>query len=43
MYSKLQERGADVITPIEQRPWACLDSHVEDSDGYILCFGEQKL
>jgi uncharacterized glyoxalase superfamily protein PhnB len=40
LFSELQERGASVIRPLEQRPWACLDFYVEDPDGYILCFSE---
>jgi uncharacterized glyoxalase superfamily protein PhnB len=40
LFSEVQRRGAAVITPLEQRPWACLDFYVEDRDGYILCFGE---
>lgn len=42
LFSELQARGADVIKPLEERPWACLDFYVEDPDGYILCFSEQN-
>lgn len=42
LFSELQTRGADVIKPLEERPWACLDFYVEDADGYVLCFSEQK-
>jgi len=42
LFSELQMRGADVIRPLEERPWACVDFYVEDSDGYILCFSEQN-
>ena len=41
LFSELQMRGARVIKPLEERPWACLDFYVEDPDGYILCFSEQ--
>ena len=41
LFSELQTRGAEVIKPLEHRPWACLDFYVEDPDGYILCFSEQ--
>jgi uncharacterized glyoxalase superfamily protein PhnB len=41
LFSELQARGAEVIKPLEERPWACLDFYVEDPDGYILCFSEQ--
>jgi catechol 2,3-dioxygenase-like lactoylglutathione lyase family enzyme len=40
LFSELEMRGAQVIKPLEQRPWACLDFYVEDPDGYILCFSE---
>jgi catechol 2,3-dioxygenase-like lactoylglutathione lyase family enzyme len=42
LFSELQTRGADVIKPLEERPWACRDFYVEDPDGYILCFSEQN-
>jgi len=42
LFSELEMRGAQVIKPLEERPWACLDFYVEDPDGYILCFSEQK-
>src|SRR5215468_3127912 len=41
LFSELQMRGAQVIRPLEERPWACLDFYVGDPDGYILCFSEQ--
>ncbi|HJZ77851.1 MAG TPA: glyoxalase superfamily protein [Vicinamibacterales bacterium] len=40
LLSELQTRGAQMIRPLEQRPWACLDFYVEDPDGYVLCFSE---
>ena len=40
LFSELEMRGAQVIKPLEERPWACLDFYVEDPDGYILCFSE---
>lgn len=42
LFSELETRGARVIKPLEQRPWACLDFYVGDPDGYILCFSEQN-
>jgi catechol 2,3-dioxygenase-like lactoylglutathione lyase family enzyme len=42
IFSELERRGARVIRPLEERPWACLDFYVEDPDGYILCFSEQN-
>ena len=41
LFSELQGRGAAIINPLEERPWACLDFYVEDPDGYILCFSER--
>jgi uncharacterized glyoxalase superfamily protein PhnB len=40
LFSELQERGADVVKPLEQRPWDCLEFYVEDADRYLLCFSE---
>jgi uncharacterized glyoxalase superfamily protein PhnB len=42
LFNELEMRGAQVIKPLEERPWACLDFYVEDPDGYILCFSEQN-
>jgi len=42
LFSEFETRGAEVIRPLEQRAWACLDFYVEDPDGYILCFSEQN-
>ncbi len=42
LFTELQTRGAHILKPLEERPWACLDFYVEDPDGYILCFSEQK-
>jgi catechol 2,3-dioxygenase-like lactoylglutathione lyase family enzyme len=41
LFTELETRGADVIKPLEERAWACVDFYVEDPDGYILCFSEQ--
>ncbi len=41
LFSEFQHRGAAMIKPLEQRPWACLDFYVEDPDGNILCFSER--
>jgi predicted enzyme related to lactoylglutathione lyase len=42
LYREVETRGARIIKPLEEQPWACLDFHVEDLDGYILCFSEPK-
>jgi uncharacterized glyoxalase superfamily protein PhnB len=40
LHHELQRRGAQIVKPIQERPWGCLDFYVEDADGYILCFSE---
>jgi catechol 2,3-dioxygenase-like lactoylglutathione lyase family enzyme len=40
LFGELQTRGANVVKPLEQRPWACVDFYVEDADGHVLCFSE---
>src|SRR5579872_769449 len=40
LFSELEKSGAQVIKPLEERPWRCLDFYVKDPDGYILCFSE---
>jgi catechol 2,3-dioxygenase-like lactoylglutathione lyase family enzyme len=42
LFNELEMRGAQVIKPLEERPWACVDFYVADPDGYILCFSEQN-
>jgi uncharacterized glyoxalase superfamily protein PhnB len=41
LFDELQSKGAQIIRPLEERPWACKDFYVEDPDGYILCFSEE--
>src|SRR6185437_5795980 len=41
LFREMETRGAQVIRPLEQRPWACMDFYVEDPDGNVLCFSEQ--
>jgi uncharacterized glyoxalase superfamily protein PhnB len=43
LFSELEARGARVLKPLEERPWACLDFYVEDTDGNILCFSEPNV
>lgn len=40
LHDELVGRGAPISKPLGQRPWGTLDFHVEDPDGYILCFSE---
>jgi catechol 2,3-dioxygenase-like lactoylglutathione lyase family enzyme len=40
LFTELTRRGAQVLRPLEARPWGCLDFYVEDPEGYILCFSE---
>jgi len=42
LYQELQSRGARIIKPLGVRPWGHTDFYVEDADGYILCFSEDK-
>ncbi len=42
LFGELERRGARVLKPLEERPWACTDFYVEDADGYILCFSEPR-
>ena len=40
LFDELESKGARIVRPLEERPWACKDFYVEDADGYILCFSE---
>jgi catechol 2,3-dioxygenase-like lactoylglutathione lyase family enzyme len=40
LHEEFVGRGAPIIRPLEERPWATRDFYVEDPDGYILCFSE---
>jgi catechol 2,3-dioxygenase-like lactoylglutathione lyase family enzyme len=40
LFGELQSRGVQVMKPLTEEPWACVDFYVEDADGYILCFSE---
>jgi len=42
LFSELEARGARIVRPLEQQPWACLDFYAEDPDGNILCFSERN-
>ena len=42
LFAELETRGARVIKPLQDRPWACLDFYVVDADGYVLCFSERN-
>ena len=42
LFSELQSRGANVIRPLAEQPWACVDFYVEDPDGNVVCFSEPK-
>ncbi len=41
LYEELQSKGANIIRPLEERPWNCKEFYVEDTDGHILCFSEK--
>jgi uncharacterized glyoxalase superfamily protein PhnB len=40
LHEELVGRGAPIVEPLGPRPWGRLEFHVEDPDGYILCFSE---
>jgi len=40
LHREFLRRGAPIVKPLEERPWGMLDFHVEDPDGYVLCFSE---
>jgi len=42
LYQELQSRGARIIKSLGVRPWGHTDFCVEDADGHILCFSEDK-
>ena len=41
LFDELKSTGANIIRPLEERPWGCKDFYVEDLDGYLLCFSEE--
>jgi uncharacterized glyoxalase superfamily protein PhnB len=40
LHDELVGRNVPIAKPLTQEPWGALDFHVEDPDGYILCFSE---
>lgn len=42
LHDELVGRGAAIMRALEERPWGTIDFHVEDPDGYILCFSETR-
>jgi catechol 2,3-dioxygenase-like lactoylglutathione lyase family enzyme len=42
LFDELAAKGANIIRPLEARPWGCKDFYVEDLDGYLLCFSEES-
>lgn len=40
LHEEFVGRGAAITRPLERRPWGTRDFHVEDPDGYVLCFAE---
>ena len=39
LHDELVGRGAPITKPLGERPRGTLGFHVEDPDGYIICFG----
>ena len=42
LFSEFTTRGAQVLEPLSERPWGCVDFYVADPDGNILCFSERN-
>jgi catechol 2,3-dioxygenase-like lactoylglutathione lyase family enzyme len=42
LHAEFRSRGAPIALDLGRRPWGLLDFHVEDLDGYILCFSEES-
>ena len=40
LHAELVGRGAPITKALELMPWGTRDFHVEDPDGYVLCFSE---
>jgi uncharacterized glyoxalase superfamily protein PhnB len=40
LHRELVGRGAPITQPLQEQPWGTRDFHVEDPDGYVLCFSE---
>lgn len=40
LHAELLRRRAPITKPLQQQPWGTRDFHVEDPDGYVLCFSE---
>jgi uncharacterized glyoxalase superfamily protein PhnB len=40
LHRELAGRGARITKPLARQPWGTREFHVEDPDGYILCFSE---
>jgi len=38
-FARCTANGATIIKPLTATPWGTKDLYVEDSDGYIICFG----
>jgi predicted enzyme related to lactoylglutathione lyase len=38
-YRECIARGANIIRPLESRPWGIKDFYVQDQEGYIIGFG----
>lgn len=43
LHAELMTRGANVISPLQDRPWSCREFWVMDADGYILALSEPIL
>jgi catechol 2,3-dioxygenase-like lactoylglutathione lyase family enzyme len=42
LHDACKAKGVTILKPLDRTPWGTLDFYIEDSDGYILAFGEQS-
>jgi predicted enzyme related to lactoylglutathione lyase len=42
LYDACTAKGATILKPLASTPWGTIDFYLEDSDGYIIAFGENE-
>lgn len=40
LYKELQDRGAEILSPLGRAEWGAMNFIVKDPDGHLLCFAE---
>ena len=43
LHAELVARGAKIVRPPEDQVYGCRDFEIRDPDGYIICFGQDRL